>query len=129
MDGDRSLRLCSELERDAARVLKSAGLTALIKQVRERFEAGTTQADQGGSFPPDAAHARRRWGGCLRTLYLAQKNLEAYLALAEETGLTATDCDALASMLAARRKAQDALAWVERGLELARQAPNGTIAG
>lgn len=121
---------CHDLERDAAKVLNTVGLAALIKHVRERFDvAGTTKGAPDGSSPRDAAYARRRWGEALRTLYLAQKHVEAYLALAKETGLTPADCHALATMLVPRRKTEDALAWVERGIKLAKQVPNSSTAG
>jgi hypothetical protein len=120
---------CLNLERDAAKVLNKTALAALIKNVRERFDqAGATKADPGGSLPREAANARRRWGDALRTLYQAQKNIEAYLALTRETGLTAADCHALATVLVARRKTEDALTWVERGIKLAKQAPNTSMA-
>ncbi len=129
MDAD-PYGFCHTLERDAAKVLNKVGLAALIKHVRERFDmAGTTKGSSGGSSPRDAAYARRRWGDALRAFYLAQKNVEAYLALTQETGLTVADCHALATMLVARRKTGDALTWVERGVGLAKQAPNSSIAG
>lgn len=98
------------METDAARALNSAGLTALVKQIREGCDAtGATRRRPGESFPRDAAYARRRWGDALRSLCRAQKDVEAYLALAQETGLTPADCLALAMMLVARRKTEDAL--------------------
>ncbi|MBI1876178.1 MAG: hypothetical protein HYS05_20115 [Acidobacteria bacterium] len=121
---------CHDLEKGATKVLNKAGLAALITHVRERFDvAGTTKGAPGGPSLRDAACARRRWGEALRTLYLAQKRVDAYLALAEETGLTAADCHALATMLVARRKIEDGLAWVERGITLGKQVPNSSMAG
>jgi len=40
----------------------------------------------------------------LRTLYVAQKNVAAYVALSEETGLTAQDCHVIATLLIGRPK-------------------------
>ena len=110
-------------------MLTSTGLSALIKDVRERVDkAGALKPGPAGSSPCDAVYARRRGGAALRTLYAAQKNVEAYLALTEETGLTAAHCLALATMLVARRKTEDALMWVERGIKLGEQAPNTSMA-
>lgn len=127
---------CHNLERDAARVLTKTGLAALITQVRDHFDAAgriTGGPDRSGhpdgSFPRNADYSRRRWGNALRALYLAQKNIEAYLALTQETGLTPPDCLALATMLVARQKTGDALTWVERGIKLSKQAPNSSVAG
>lgn len=118
---------CHNLSNDAARVLNRAGLAALVDQIRERFDAaGTMQPVSEESFRRHAVYVRRRWSDALRTLYLAQKNLEAYLALAQETGLTPADCQALATMLVPRRKAEDALAWTEQpivGVARRREGP------
>ena len=52
----------------------------------------------------------------LLNLYLTRNNLAAYVVLSEKTGLTAKHCHAIATMLVARRKLAEALAWVERGI-------------
>ncbi|MBI4537410.1 MAG: hypothetical protein HY712_05585 [candidate division NC10 bacterium] len=121
---------CYDLEKDAAKVLNRPGLAAFVKQIRVRFDTAATSKPRPGEHAghsPDSA--RRRWAGTLRTLYLRRKNVAAYLALAEETGITPEDCYALATMLAARGKAEEALTWVERGIALAKHAPHGSVAG
>jgi hypothetical protein len=46
---------CHDLEKHAARALDSTGLTALVRQIRERFHATvTTRPRPGESFPRDA---------------------------------------------------------------------------
>jgi tetratricopeptide (TPR) repeat protein len=121
---------CYRLEEDAAKAFNRAGLAAFVKQIRARLDAAATSAPRPGQpvgHSPDSV--RRRWAGILRTLYLRRKNIAAYLALAEEMGLTPEDCHALASMLAARRKTEEALSWVERGIALAKQARHSSMAG
>jgi hypothetical protein len=120
---------CYRLEEDAAKAFSTAGLTAFVKQIRARFAAAATPTPRPGEHAghsPDSA--RRRWAEILRTLYLRRKNVAAYQALAEETGLTPEDCHALATMLAGRRKAEEALSWVERGIALAKKASSGSMA-
>lgn len=95
-----------EIEKDASAAFDEAGLTAFEKQVRARFAA---VADDPSSWP------YRCLSVVLRTVYLAQKNILAYMEHAERTGLTLEDCLAIAKLLA-DRKPPDALAWVERGL-------------
>jgi hypothetical protein len=102
---------CLGLEKDVAGVLSKAGLAALARQVRARFDARVPPGREALGLGP--AYARRRWGEALRTLYFAQKDIAAYTGLTEETGLTARDCHAIATMLAARRKREEALAWAE----------------
>lgn len=103
---------CYGLEERLAKVLDKAGGAALIKHIRARFDqAATTTEDQAGAD-------RRRWGQALRALYRARKNLGAYMAIAEESGITPADCHAIATLLVGRRKPAEAHTWVERGLEL-----------
>lgn len=63
----------------------------------------------------------------LRTLYVAQKNVAAYVALSEETGLTAQDCHIIGTLLVGRRKPEEALAWVERGFGIDKKTPHGSL--
>lgn len=121
---------CHGIEKELAKVLDRVGLATFARRVRERFETIPQEPPSpGGSTFHDPDHFRRRWGEVLRTLYLAQKNSEAYLSLAEATGLTPQDCHALATIFAARRKPQEALAWVERGIDLSERSPRGFAGG
>jgi hypothetical protein len=58
----------------------------------------------------------------LRAIYCAQHDIQAYIALAEQTGLKPEDCLAVARLFAPRKPA-GALAWVERGRALDREKP------
>jgi len=64
----------------------------------------------------------------LRTLYVAQKDITSYIALTQETELTAGDCRAIGSLLVTRRKAAEALAWIDRGIQLDEKTPYGSSA-
>jgi hypothetical protein len=130
MDND-PYALCYEVEKDAAKAFNKAGLAAFEKRIRARFEAAATvKPAQGKALGHEAEYLRRRCSEILRTIYLVRRNLAAYLAHATQTGITARDCHALAAMLLARRKPEEALAWVERGIALDRENPHGrTSAG
>jgi len=119
----------SGLDKEVAKVLDRPGLAAFVRQARTHFDAtATAKPAPGDSFRRNPDYQRRRWGAVLRTLHLARKDVEAYAGLAEETGLTAEDCHALATMLAARRKPREGLDWVERGIEIAKDARHGSVA-
>jgi len=107
-----------ELEREAVKVLNKNGLAAFEHAVRICFEA------KDGTEP-----ARRRWAEVLRAIYAQQHNVRAYVALCEQTALSDKDCLAIAGMHKARRKPEEALAWVERGLSLDKEQPYGSTAG
>ncbi len=118
------------LERDVAGVLDEAGLAALASRVRARLDKVSTAGPQAGSGESiEGDPARRRWARVLRTLYRQQGDVEAYLGLAQETGLTAADCHAVAVMLAARGAPGQALSWVERGIELHSTTPHSSFSG
>ena len=129
MDND-DYGFCHGLEKNAANAFDQAGLAAFVTQVRARF-AAADKADRKteGTFKDNADYLRRRWGKVLRTLHAAQNDVAAYIALADETGLTAQDCHAIATLLVGRRKPEEALGWVERGIDLDKQAPHASMAG
>lgn len=116
---------CFGLEKDLAAVLDKAGLAALLQQVRARFDAAASREAEDSPRPD---HERRRWASVLRALHLQQKDVGAYVALAEQTGLTAKDCHAIATMFAARRKREEALEWVGRGIEIEATSSRGSVA-
>lgn len=121
---------CYQLEEDAAKMFNKAGLAAFEKQVRTRLDvAATLTPASGESSRRNPDYQRRRCGDMLRTVYLAQKNVDAYVALSEATELTGQDCHALATILVSRRKPAEALSWVERGLLLDKKDPHGSMAG
>ena len=120
---------CYRLEMDAVKVFNKANLAAFVKLVRARFDsAAKNTAKENGKLRERPDYIRRRWGEVLRTLYAAQKNVAAYAALAEETGLTAKDCHAVATLLVSKRKPKEALSWVERGFEVDKQTLHGSMA-
>lgn len=121
---------CYHLEKDLVKVFDKANLAAFVKQIRARFDAAGKSAPVSDcSFKDRPDYIRRHFGEILRSLYAAQKDVAAYVALAEETGLAAQDCHAIAALLVKRRKPEEALAWVERGIDLDRKTPHGSMAG
>lgn len=108
---------CHDLERGVVKVLDKKGLAIFIQQIRAKFESAPTQGDEEKRF---SGYERRRWGGVLKTLLAAQRNVDAYIALCDQAGLEAKDCIAIAKIYKSRRRPEDAIAWVERGLKISR---------
>lgn len=122
MDND-DYGFCYQLEREAAKVLTKKGLSAFASQVRVRFDAaGRAKAKENGR---ENNYRRRYSGRALKTIYAARRDVDSYVSLCEETELEPLDCEILAGILQSRRKPEQALAWVERGLELQKQMPVG----
>ncbi len=107
---------CYDLDREAVKVLDKKGLEAFAGQIRAKFESALTQGDEEKRFP---GYARRMWSGALKTVLAAQRNVNAYVAFCEQTELEAKDCKTIAEMYRRRRRPEDALSWVKRGLEIA----------
>ena len=124
MDDD-DYGFCHRLEKALAPAFDKAGLAAFVKHVRARFDSAGRLGPSGGGpekgGSPDTI--RRRWGEVLRSLYAAQKDIAAYVALCEETGLATRDCHAIAGLFAGRRRYAEALEWVERGISLGAKSP------
>ena len=96
-------------------------LSHFASQVRKRFDAArrpSKPSNEDGHKQQDSSYLQRYWGGVLKTILAAQRNLEVYVALCQETDLAPVDCVIIAGMLQARRKPEQALEWVERGLDL-----------
>ena len=108
---------CHDLDREVVKVLDKKGLEAFVHRIRSKFESALTQDDKEKHF---SGYARRKWGSALKTLLAGQRNVDAYIALCEQTELEAKDCKAIAEIYRSRRRPEDALSWVERGLEIAR---------
>jgi hypothetical protein len=121
--------LCYHLDKDLVTVFDKAGLSAFERQVRTRFDgAAVTESPCVGSQGDQNKYNRKRWGDVLRTLYFKQKDVAAYVSLAEETGLTAQDCHDVATLLITCCKPEEALTWVERGIDLDKKCIKGSLA-
>ncbi|MBI2931112.1 MAG: hypothetical protein HYY16_05635 [Planctomycetes bacterium] len=111
---------CHQIEGDAVKAFDKVGLAAFERQVRARFDEPPAQDSPG-------AYLRRRRGEVLRAIYAQQGDVTAYVALCEKTDLSPHDCFAVATLLRARRKPDEALAWVERGIAQ-KKRPNESTA-
>ena len=110
MDDD-PYAFCHGIEKEAAAAFDKAGLAAFERQIRARFEVASADPS---SWP------YRHCSKILREIYRSQRNIQAYIKLAERTKLEPEDCLAVAKLLAPR-KPGEALQWVERGCALDRE--------
>ena len=106
-------------EHEALEVLDPAGLAELVEQARARFDeaaklGSSGRRKHGGSQDYD----RSKWGNLLRMLHTARQDVDAYISLARETGVTPPDCLQIAQLLKGSGRHDEALEWVERGVGL-----------
>lgn len=110
---------CNDLELAAVKVLDPSGLAAFERDVRAHFDEESAALSQRKRLAePNPNYARDRWARMLKAVYSQQRNVRKYIGLTAQTELTQADCEAIAAMFQARRKPNDALAWVERGLAI-----------
>jgi Family of unknown function (DUF6880) len=112
MDTDQ-YGFCHQLERQAAPALDEAGLAALTDQIQARFEAAEQATAASDGSDRANQYSRHRWAEALRTLHATRNDLDAYVELAQQTGLTTDDCLTLANLLATQGDPAQALSWVD----------------
>ena len=121
---------CNDLELSAVKVLDRAGLAGFEAEARARFDEECAALNrQKCPASPNPNYARDQWCRMLKAVYSQQRNVAKYIELTRQAGLTQADCEAIAAMLQARRKPNDALAWVERGLAMENPNAFGRVAG
>ena len=113
---DDSYGFCNDLAPEAVKVLDRQGLESFERDVRTRLDAAFAKLK--GKPAGELDYECRRWGEILKTIYAGQRNIPKYVELATSMEVTSADCEAIATMLQARRRPSDALSWVERGLKI-----------
>ena len=89
MDNDQ-YGFCFGIEKDLASALDDAGRAACVAQIKHLLGPGA-QPNQENAFR-DPAYTQRRLERMLRALYVAQRDVDAYVTLAEQSGLSLV-CD------------------------------------
>jgi tetratricopeptide (TPR) repeat protein len=118
MDND-DYGFCYEIEKNVVKVLNKESVKLFEAAIKSRFEnAFTTVLPKKSKRVSDYPWEVRKNISILKVIYVESKNTNAYLALCEKTGTTPTDCENIANLYKVKRKYQDALGWVEKGLKL-----------
>jgi tetratricopeptide (TPR) repeat protein len=111
--------LASEIEDvDVIKSLDPAGLHAFADVARAKI------GEADGTPERDASIKRRTWEAILRAIFIAQRDVQRFIAAAEKNGLTPALCETIAEMLESAGKLDEALSWTEKGLALEAQKPS-----
>jgi len=113
---DDSYGFCNDLVPSAVKVLDRAGLESFEREARTRFDKACTEVDERKRKEPNPGYRVDRWADMLRAIYSHRRDAGKYIDLAGRAGLTQADCHTIATIFQAKRKPNDALDWVERGL-------------
>jgi tetratricopeptide (TPR) repeat protein len=118
MDND-DYGFCYEIERDMVKVLNKKSMRLFEAAIKSRFEkAYATDLQKKHKRVSDCSWEVRKNVSILKVIYVESKDTAAYLALCERTETTPADCENIANLYRVKGKYQDALNWVEKGLEL-----------
>jgi tetratricopeptide (TPR) repeat protein len=118
MDND-DYGFCYNIESNVVKALNKKSMKLFEAAIKSRFEKAFTTVEQRKlkrifDYPWEV----RKNVSVLKVIYCESKDTNAYLALCEKTGTTPKDCENIANIYKVRRKYQDALSWVEKGLKL-----------
>jgi hypothetical protein len=108
---DDDYGFCYEIEARAVEAFDAPGLSAFEAAVRARWR------EDGDGSPDD--FSRRRSAEVLKAILIARGDPEAYAALCEAgNDWGSRDCEALARLYLRVGCPEEALSWVDRGLEI-----------
>jgi len=119
---------CYKLEEDVVKAFNRAGLTAFEQAVGRQFEAST----ESKAETPEARNAnfqRRRSVEILKAIYTSRRKADAYIELCEKTTTSPEDCLAIAQILQGRKRREEALVWIDRGIGLEKSNRFGSSSG
>jgi tetratricopeptide (TPR) repeat protein len=118
--------LCHRIEKPISNVMDEATLQAFREQVETRLIGEGFPLGLPSKSPPATA-SPKIWKNleAIKSIYMAQKDEAAYLALAKASGgFTSKDCEDLARINQALPNFDRALEWVNKGLQISSQDPS-----
>lgn len=104
-----------EIWKQVSPILNAKGKAAYRKVLEDRCFAKNAKAKRAGD-----GHKEVTSGAdidALKVVYAAQKDFDAFQSLAEQMGVKPNDCLNLAQILDAKKRYDEALIWVEKGLK------------
>jgi uncharacterized Zn finger protein len=118
MDND-DYGFCYNIERNVVKALNKKSVQLFEAAIKSRFEKTFASVDESkckriSDYPIEVRENISK----LKVIYAESKNTNAYLALCEKTGTSPTDCENIANIFRMKRKYQDALSWIDKGLKL-----------
>jgi len=111
---------CHDLDGPVSLVLDEAGGALFQKHLEDRFEVAFGRfADQKPRIIWEYSTAVHMTARRLKAVYVAQRAVEAYVALCERALVSPKDCEDIARLYKAKGRAAKAMVWVDRGLAAA----------
>ena len=105
---------CHRLDKRAVETLEGPYLDALESAARKKLDGDDSGPSEGGL----SNFERGMWNDLLKRVHAKRGDIDAYVEACQADGPTPRDCEIVAGILRDRGDSQQALNWVERGLEL-----------
>jgi tetratricopeptide (TPR) repeat protein len=110
---------CYQIEQEVAKVLNREGYRLLVQHYEQLVDEGLGALQE--PYPDvifDYDSEVRFLALTLKGIYEVKGDTKSYAALCNRMGLSPKDCERLAEIETRKRRWEQALAWVEKGLEL-----------
>ncbi|OIO73660.1 MAG: hypothetical protein AUJ85_07390 [Elusimicrobia bacterium CG1_02_37_114] len=131
MDNDE-YGFCYGIEKNLVGILNPKEMLLFKSTFKDRFDKDFLST---GSEKPkriyDYPYSVRHNADILKVIYIAKKNIPSYVSLCEKIGISPRDCGNIATLYKDKLLFQDALTWIEKGLDLETKEnwPNESICG
>jgi len=103
---------CYSIDEDVVKAFDRRGLAAFETALRREWIECADESSEG-------AYRRRRAVEILKAICIKRRNAKRYAEICEEAGeLAPKDCEVLAEISLRRQKPEEALSWIDQGLEL-----------
>jgi len=113
---------CYDIEKEVAKVLNKEGFLLFREHFQDRFKKAFAPFEsKKPKYIYDYPSGVFRNADILKDIYIAKRDVKAYLALCEKVGTTPKDCEQIASLQKSKRRYDDALVWAEKGLKLEKE--------
>lgn len=118
MDDD-NYGFCFEIEKNVVEVLSPKEQALFESAIKSRLDEAFALVEP--KIPKriyDYPYPVRRNAAILKVVYVTKKDIDSYVSLCERIGMTPRDCENIATLLKSKRRYEDALSWVDKGLDL-----------
>ena len=110
---------CYRIEQDVVQVLDPAGYALFVQHYERLVNEGLADiTDPKPTAIFEYENDVRLPALALKNIYEAKGDTKSYAALCDRTGLSPRDCERLVEMEMSKKRWWQALAWVEKGVEL-----------
>lgn len=121
---------CYNIENILVKALNRQGLKVFEGRIKQRFDKAY---DEKNTKIPlridDFSFPVRENAGILKCIYIEKKDITSYMNLCEKVGFTPQDCESIGELHKAKKRFREALEWIDKALELEKDADWRNYAG